>query len=143
MRDPWARLYSCYLDKIIGPSVRSQPFILGDYGMRAGMSFEAFVRRVAEIDDADADEHFVSQSHTLSHEGRLAVDYVGRFENLPGDWDRLRPLFDLPELPWRPVGTSRARFDFQYHCAHYTPELAAIVARRYAADLETFGYRFA
>jgi hypothetical protein len=140
VRNPWARLCSCYLDKIVGPTVRPQEFILADFGMTPGMPFDHFVRRVAEIDDADADEHFVSQAFTLTHQGRLVVDYVGRFENLPHDWDVLRDRLGLPEIPWTPVGTDRPRFDFAYHLGHYTPELIEIVRQRYREDVRHFGY---
>ena len=142
VRDPWARLYSCYRDKIVGPTERDDEFILGQYGFTPGMPFEAFVRGVAEIEDHQADPHFASQWHALNHEGELAVDYVGRFERLPGDWDRLRPRYDLPDLPWAPVGSSRPRFDFQYHKPHYTPRLVEIVGRRYAEDVRRFGYEY-
>lgn len=142
VRNPWARLFSCYQDKIAWPATSDQPFILGAYGFRPGMGFDEFVRRVAEIDDAEADEHFVSQFHTLSHRGGLAVDYVGRFENLPGDWDRLRVAFDLPGLLWAPVGSRRKRFDFDHHKRHYTVELAELVGRRYADDVRHFGYAY-
>jgi hypothetical protein len=142
VRNPWARLFSCYVDKIVGPSIRDQQFILGAYGLRPGMPFEDFVRRVAEIDDPCADEHFVSQFYSLAHRGRLAVDYVGRFENLPGDWNRLRTAFDLPEIPFTPVGSNRRQLDFGYHKPHYSPELAEMVARRYADDIRQFGYVF-
>ena len=142
VRDPWARLYSCYRDKIVGPTVQDDEFILGAYGFAPGMPFAAFVHGVAEIDDPQADPHFASQFHALSHEGELAVDYVGRFERLPGDWDRLRQRYDLPELPWAPVGSSRPRFAFDYHKPHYTPELVEIVRRRYALDVRHFEYEY-
>ena len=142
VRDPWARLYSCYRDKIVGPTERDDEFMLGEYGFVPGMPFEAFVRGVAEIDDREADPHFASQWHALGYEGELAVDYVGRFERLPGDWDRLRRRYDLPELPWAPVGSSRPRFDFDYHKPHYTPELVEIAGRRYAEDVSRFGYEY-
>jgi hypothetical protein len=143
VRDPWARLFSCYVDKIVGPTVRNgEQFILGRFGLKPGISFDRFVRAVAEIDDRDADQHFVSQFYLLSHDGRLAVDYVGRFERLPGDWNRLRPVWKLPDLPWTPVHTKRGRFDFDYHRPHYSPELIDIVRRRYADDIDNFGYEY-
>ena len=142
VRNPWARLCSCYLDKIVGPAVGPQEFILRDFGMVPGMSFDGFVRQVAQIKDVDADEHFVSQTFTLSHVGRLAVDYVGRFENLPHDWDRLRGRLGLPAIPWSPVGTRRPRFDFSFHRSYYTPDLVETVRERYAEDVRLFGYEF-
>lgn len=142
VRNPWARLLSCYMDKIVGPTIRDQQFILGQYGFTPGMPFEDFVRGVAEISDREADGHFVSQFYELGHEGELAVDYVGRFENLPAAWNELRPRYDLPELPWAPVGSPRSRFDFDYHKPHYTPELIEIVGRRYSDDVRHFGYEY-
>jgi hypothetical protein len=142
VRNPWARLCSCYLDKIVGPTLGPQEFILGNHGMTPGMTFEQFVRRVAAIRDADADEHFVSQAFTLSHAGRLAVDYVGRFESLPQDWDRLRGRLGLPEIPWTPVGSRRPRCDFAFHRSYYTPELIEIVRQRYEDDVCLFDYEY-
>ena len=61
VRNPWARLYSCYRDKILGPTLRDQQFILGHFGFTPGMAFADFVRGVAEIPDEEADGHFVGQ----------------------------------------------------------------------------------
>ncbi|MCH5375255.1 MAG: sulfotransferase family protein [Planctomycetes bacterium] len=142
VRDPWARLFSCYRDKIVGPTVRDQPFILGRFGLVPGMPFADFVRRVAEIPDEQADGHFVSQFFALSFQGQPVVDYIGRFENLPADWDHVRQRFGLDPLPWAPVGSARPRLDFQWHRSCYTPELVALVRERYAADIQHFGYDF-
>jgi len=142
VRDPWARLYSCYLDKVVGPAVRDQQFLFGRFGFVPGMPFADFVRGVAGIPDEEADGHFVGQFFALSHQRRCVVDYVGRFENLPADWDCLRERFDLDPLPWAPVGSSRARHDFEFHTPHYTPELVNLVRRRYADDVDHFGYEF-
>ncbi len=143
VRNPWARLFSCYMDKIVGPSIREhQPFILERFGFSPGIPFERFVQGVAGIDDAEADDHFRGQFYTLSWQGELVVDYVGRFENLPRDWDIVRDSHGLPELPFAPVNTNRPRFDFDYHKPHYTPELIEIVAERYADDIRHFGYEY-
>jgi hypothetical protein len=142
VRDPWARLFSCYQDKILGPVLHGRDFIFGDFGFAPGMAFPDFVRGVAGIPDEQADGHFVGQFYTLSDQRQLVVDYVGRFENLPADWEPVRQRFDLAPLPWTPVDSTRRRSDFGFHLPHYTPELVDIVARRYADDLRHFGYEF-
>ena len=62
------------------------------------------------------------------------VDFVGRFERLEQDWNFLQEKFGLPGLPHQ----NRSRH-VDYHEA-YTPELAAIAAKRYARDIELFSY---
>ncbi|MCL4201799.1 MAG: sulfotransferase family 2 domain-containing protein [Pirellulaceae bacterium] len=142
VRDPWARLFSCYQDKILGPVLHGRDFIFGDFGFTPGMAFPDFVHGVAEIPDEQADGHFVGQFHTLGYQRRLVVDYVGRFENLPADWEPIRLRFGLAPLPWTPIDSARRRSDFEFHKPHYTPDLVEVVARRYADDLRHFGYRF-
>ena len=142
VRNPWARLYSCYRDKILGPTLRDQQFILGHFGFAPGMPFPDFVRGVAEIPDEEADGHFVGQFFALSHQGKLVTDYVGRFEHLPADWEPVRERFGLDPLPWAPVGSARPRWDFEFHRSYYTSELVEVVRRRYADDIHHFDYDF-
>ena len=98
------------------------------------MSFAEFVEAVADIPDRISDIHFRSQHTFLYHHGACMVDYVGRFECLERDWDMLMEKFGLPQLPHQ----NRSRH-VDYRQA-YTPQLAAIAAKRYARDIELFGY---
>ncbi len=143
VRDPWARLFSCYQDKIVGPVLYGRDFLFAEFGFRPGMAFADFVRGVAEIPDQQADAHFVGQFYALSHQQQLVVDFVGRFENLCADWETVRQRFDLPPLAWTPMDSTRRQEDFEFHKPHYTPELIELVGSRYADDLRHFGYRHA
>jgi chondroitin 4-sulfotransferase 11 len=99
VRDPWDRLVSCYRDKIRGEVDGYTYFTIrpgvADCLARfdaffAGMSFDGFVRAVASIPDEHADAHFRSQHRFVTgDDGALAVDFVGRYEHLAEDFQRV------------------------------------------------------
>jgi hypothetical protein len=99
------------------------------------MSFAEFVEAVAKIPDRISDIHFRSQHTFFYHRGELMVDFVGHFETLEKDWNSLREKFELPPLPHQ---NKSRHADYR---EAYTPELAAIAAKRYARDIELFGYQ--
>lgn len=102
------------------------------------MSFGEFVAAVASLDDEEADPHFRSQyTFVTNAEGKVAVDFVGRFERLAEDFRWLQERIGMPAtvLPKLQAARTQARYtDF------YTPELRRIVAARFEKDIETFGY---
>lgn len=85
-----------------------------------------------------SDRRFVLQQHFITYNGKIAVDFVGRFENLSSDFGYvcqrvgIRPV-RLPRL------NSSPREDFR---AHYSDQDAQIVESMYRADIERFGYQF-
>lgn len=139
VRDPFDRLASCYVNKIL--KAKTFPPLFSAVGLSPGMSFDGFTARVAEIPDAVADDHFRSQAAMLTWRGRVVPSFVGRFEALAADWERLgelvaartgRVLGELPHINARRSGTDDL------------PELyadkavAARVRRRYAEDFAAF-----
>ena len=51
------------------------------------MSFYDFAHAVASILDAQADEHFRSQSdYVVNSAGHVAIDFIGRYERLDDDF---------------------------------------------------------
>ena len=81
VRNPLARLYSCYRDKVVNAETRRSHCTLTPYGINFGMSFDEFVYRVAEIPDPKANDHFRSLHTFLTYKGHSFVDYVGKLEN--------------------------------------------------------------
>lgn len=76
----------------------------------------------------------------VERQGPVAVDYVGRFENLEEDFARVSRRLDLGELhlPRRNVSThSKA---LAARDATVTAEDRALLYERYARDYELFGY---
>lgn len=149
VRNPWDRLVSCYRDKIRGEVDGYTSFTIRPGAANClarfdafvpGMSFAEFVAAVASIRDEEADGHFRSQ-HTFvtDEEGKIGVDFLGRFERLAEDFRFFQERIGLPRnaLPW----LQKAR-----HAAGYTDfydmETRQIVGERFRQDIEMFGYEF-
>lgn len=79
----------------------------------------------------------VPQHLFLEMEGKLAMDFIGRFENIYEDFqyvcDRLGQQNRLPHLN---------RTVHRPYQEYYTPDTRDMVAEVYARDIEVFGYRF-
>lgn len=146
VRNPWDRLVSCYRDKIGGEVADFTSFAESGVAhclarfdaFSANMSFDDFVHAVSTIPDDEADEHFRSQAdYVCNARGEVAVDFIGRYEQLDQDFalvaDKigLSPELHLPRLQAAPkVG----------HNSFYTPTTRKLVEQRYCRDIELFGY---
>lgn len=149
VRNPWDRLVSCYRDKIRGEVDGYTSFTMRPAAANClarfdafvpGMSFAAFVAAVASISDEDADGHFRSQ-HTFvtDEEGKIGVDFLGRFEQLAEDFRFIQERIGLPRnaLPRLQKARRAARYaDF------YNKETRQIAGERFRQDIEMFGYEF-
>ena len=112
-------------------------------GHRRRLSFEEFLRDVAEPNRAkplagDLDRHFRLQSEFLfDADGRLLVDFVGRYERLYEDFGTICAMMDLTaQLPRINATLHRPYRDY------YDEESKRLVTRMYGRDLEMLGYRF-
>jgi len=146
VRDPFARLVSCYKDKVIKPQQHNGRYYFDTgynkqliqrlYGnsFKVDMSFSEFVKLVVKIPDLLADGHFMSQTAFLYRFNKRIPDYIGKLENIESDWNMLSEKFDLPVLAvknkTKHVGLSE----------YYTDELIDIVCQRYKKDISNFDY---
>jgi hypothetical protein len=141
VRDPWARCYSCYKQKFerCTPITAARTFH-GRSGLDPSMSFDEFVRWLGTDAGRDevADRHWLSQHRILGLDRGVAYDRIGKLE-------RFRE--DVAEVA-REIGIDPAVFrhelrtsDPDEYLRHYTPELVELVGRRYARDVEAFGYQ--
>ncbi len=136
VRNPLARLYSGYMNKLIDPQSRDSRNIFAHMDMPMGMDFESFVMRVAELKNNELDRHLRPQHWFLTYEGRLFVNYVGKMETFSADWTILQNKFGLPHLSHK--NSSSAMGMQTGH--QFTRRLAEIAIERYKEDLELFGY---
>ena len=144
VRNPFDRLVSCYRDKVIyrGPDevYRRPYFDKYLFDIPANISFAEFVRRIVRIPDYLADRHFKSQYSSLYRKGRPLVDYVGKFEHLARDWERLATRYGFEtSLARKHVSSTKKGVRSDYR-EYYSAELAALVYERYKDDVEAFGY---
>ena len=126
VRNPWDRLVSWYA------------YILEDRGhkrhqrIRRLPDFATFLRN--EAGRRRRTQWWMLQDSA----GRLAVDFVGRFERLEQDTAEVCTRLGIEP---RPMPRTQASLHQPYQ-SFYTPELVEFVARHWAPDIEAFGYRF-
>ena len=140
VRNPLARLFSCYLSKVINTRAKGKKNILAFYGVHLDMSFEDFVHQVADTPDLHSNSHFRSMHPFLMHKGEIIPHKILRLEQIDTQWseiqDRLPGLSALPKKNVSPQMDSKKN---PLHIA-YTRELAEIAYKRYFDDIHTFGY---
>ena len=96
---------------------------------------------MVSIPDVDADEHFRSQHPYLTNSsGDIAVNFVGRYENLESDFLHVARSIGLPSAI-RLLRLQAAPFKVRY-ADYYTPDTRDVTARRFARDIELFSYQF-
>ena len=115
-RNPWERQVSWYFYKT--KSKRRRP------------SFERFMRsRIA----------FVRNYELYAIDGKLAVDFVGRYENLSGDLAQVLKTVGAAEPLALPMTNVSDSGDYR---SYYTSELRDLVAEWYAPEIKLLGYTF-
>jgi hypothetical protein len=130
VRNPWDRLVSLF------------------HYRRLDEKYGDFERFCLEFQDQDVEpvglfnsEHnsqFNDQaSWIVGRDGRWLVDFVGRYERLSEDFERICRILGIrTRLP------HRNRADRSHYREYYTPRTVEIVRRKYARDIELFGYDF-
>lgn len=88
VREPMARVLSCYRNKIIRNTALSPPMI--ERGFRRDMSLEEFVRHACELPDEETDVHLQSQTSMLVHRGQVLPQLIVRMEELEAGWSAVR-----------------------------------------------------
>jgi len=132
VRNPFSRLYSCYKDRVVNhPSYYD--YYLGGY-LCDTRSFAVFVRKINNIPVFLADEHFTVQYHRLYKQHGVALDFIGKYENLHKEFEPIRKKYRLNALPH--LHKSHAHpVDWR---DHYTRATAAMVYRKYKQDFDTW-----
>jgi Sulfotransferase family len=140
VRDPWRRLWSAWLSKLL----LREPRFVRAYGAEAWFprspedpdqlieDFRTFVRAVGA--GAAQDVHW-SVQHELS--SQLPLTHVGRTERLDATLTLLHRHLGTPPPA---AGDRRNAGPLGLPPHAYDDETAAIVRRHYAADLAAFGY---
>jgi len=128
VRNPWDRTVSLY-ERREGLQLRDR------------MSFEEFVKWIRYSSCTCV--HPVPQTNQLDWfldpHGNVIVDFIGRFETLEKDWAFIAGKIGAPaSLPHLNQNPRRQK----HYTEYYTPKAREIIARRFSADIEYFGYQF-
>jgi hypothetical protein len=143
VRNPYTRLLSCYLDKIVnnkpqkGEILRSagyDPEILDRY-----IEFEEFVTIVGQQEPKDMNHHWRIQRYQL-FSGYIDFHYIGAVESLPEDIRNvdnclggvLKPHYE--DVLWHKTDAA------QRIAKYFNDNVASKIAAKYATDFEVFGY---
>lgn len=134
-RNTWDRLCSAYF------------YLPNQYSKRFG-NFENCIKNACETvktGDYKSSWHFGKQTNFLFKSDKskdLALDFVGRFENMEQDFKFLLTKINRPEdsiLPKLNQSKNKKKGPFQ---KYYSKELQLLVAEAYAEEIEYFKYEF-
>ncbi|MEM8871436.1 MAG: sulfotransferase family 2 domain-containing protein [Pseudomonadota bacterium] len=142
-RNPWSRIYSCWKDKVADAVTPGKVSILSRFsGLRPFMPFEEFVEWLATEAGSDsvADRHWMSQvRHLDAGDGRSLCNFVGQMEQLDAGLSQVEQQTGIA-LP-RPEKVNAKTAGGEYRTA-FSERARQMIAERYAADIETYKYRF-
>ena len=153
VRNPWARLVSCYANKVLALLPRRFADFRRHYPLIRfeRMTFTDFVRFVCRVPDDLCDRHFAPQCCYLDG---ITLDFIGRVERFVADLTEVIRLAGLDErlLKWAHTKTTTSTLPLrgdqlrsvlsQHYTDYYTTQTRNLVARKYARDIDRFGYRF-
>ena len=147
-RNPWDRILSTFKDKAKkvwqeGGFAGTYTLSGGDYKLDSTLSvFEkwkesSFREFILDLDNEDLsiDRH-IQEQHAMFPVNQ--IDFFGKLENLQKDFDVVCKKIGLPEteLP------HKNKTIHKHYTEYYDDETRQIVAKRYAKDIEYFGYEF-
>ncbi len=133
VRNPWARLVSCWQNKVIDSNVE---FDFEETELKRMQHFEAFVDFVASLDIDKCNSHLRSQTALIDLNN---IDYLGRMETFGDDVNHIFRRLGLNEKEVVPRNVTANKKPYQ---DYYSRELAAKVSQIYRKDIQIFGYRF-
>lgn len=124
VRDPFERFVDTFLSLEAGDD--PDPAVVAAR-MKRALATARFRRRRLTLPQT----HFL-----IDEDGRVAMDFVGRFETLDASWHQLCTRLGLETVP-----LARRREPERRDWARYCDtELAGMIAEYYRDDLENFGY---
>jgi hypothetical protein len=127
VRNPWARVVSLYN--------RKEGLQLKDK-----MSFKEFIEWINLSSDTCIypSPHRYQLDWFLDPQGKIIMDFIGKFENLQSDWKIVcNHLHILCELPLMNQNPNRV-----HYTKYYTPMLVDLIAQKFHVDIKHFNYKF-
>jgi hypothetical protein len=130
IRNPWDRVYSAYLNLIRDPMHRR---VLG-IREQESIGLEDFLFRFS------GKGMLAPQTYWLkSHNGRMELDFIGRFESLAEDFGTVAREIGEPNLALPHATKANSRATYQ---DAYSRSAREYVADFYSTEISYFGYRF-
>lgn len=139
VRNPFSRTLSCYLDKFV-KNEGERRRLSKKLGVPTDkvLKFHDFLLAVRDQTDFERDPHWMVQSYLLQPD-RLRYDFIGRFEFIDAEINRMVKRIGLPQYAWKkeaPHATSAGERTKEY----YGPKEIKLVQEIYEQDFGSFGY---
>jgi len=136
VRNPWARLYSCYMHKVKKGCPACSNYLHSF--AKTNISFINWVKTICTQENVLKDRHFAPYHTLLINKDFESMDFIGKVENFQKDFnfvcDKLIvPRYRLPR---------KNKTDGGHYSENYDDETRKIVEEIYAKDIEYFGYKF-
>jgi chondroitin 4-sulfotransferase 11 len=145
VRNPWDRLVAWYelIQKWLkNNDPKFRELVVVNQVCQKSVCFDDFIRNcfenVREKQGERAGFGYNQLDYLTDENGELIVDFIGRFEALNKDCQKVCERLDLSM-------TSLPHINFNAHkhySCYYSKETRAMVGDRYKRDIEYFGYRF-
>lgn len=156
VRNPFSRVLSAYLHIAKRPENNFQQFIIEDFvniniendlffmdfqdyrSFQSSKEFSIYDNRIACPQKPKENLAFHCSSFLNSKFYIQDVDFVGKLENLQGDFNTICDKIGTPKqkLP------HKNKTKHKHYTEYYDDETREIVAQKYAKDIEYFGYKF-
>tara|TARA_Y100000114_G_C11709028_1_gene302462 strand:- start:169 stop:786 length:618 start_codon:yes stop_codon:yes gene_type:complete len=133
VRNPWDRLFSCYLDKVVNTINTSREIIC--YKKYNGMSFSDFVFSISAQDLTSCSIHHRLQTSLFPAD---KIDFVGKFENLQEDFTYVLNKIGLNsfKIP------HKNKTSHKNYSLYYDLKSRDIVSDLYKKDIDLLKYQF-
>jgi len=130
VRNPWDRTVSLYKYSAVVHSGDFRTFVLRELATVLWQPHYWFVGPQREF--------------LYSEDGELLVDFVGKFETLQADFDKVCESLGLPAIKLKHVnkGGAPSRPDLGAYQNYYDDETRQCVGELYIEDIQIFGYQF-
>jgi chondroitin 4-sulfotransferase 11 len=144
VRNPWDRLVSWW-SMINGfrDAYRKGPHLnrFFAYIFENSLTFEEFILNChADIADPDGRKCILRNQldYLTDPDGRLLVDFIGKFENLEMDFRKVTRQLGLPDTALAHINQSTHAAYFDY----YNDRTRSLIEQAYQRDIKQFGYTF-
>ena len=143
VRNPYIRILSAYLNKIVGGQLKQQvlkSMNISKYKFYVDISFDQFIDVIINTKNEDKDLHWMPMSYILDYPN-TKFDFIGKVENMEEDFKALQKLLKID------LTNYYQKYDLHKTDAdnniekYYTHELKTKIAEHYAEDFELCGYQ--